>query len=295
MNYDSVRYLHAKTTVDDRALSRVVYEDLKREIGVKPLDVLELGAGVGTMVSRALEWGLVAQGTWTLLDEDARSIGEAVRGLSAWCARQHLPCADSAQGLTIDGRLEVRFIHSSLDTWLDNAAERKWSLLIANAFLDLIDLKTVLPRLSKLLRPDGRFWFTINFDGESIFCPPHHDDGEVLAVYHRSMDTRVRSGKPAGSSRTGRELFQQLPAAGLEITAAGSSDWVVHSRAGRYIGDEAYFLEHIIATVEAELRARPSEISTRTVERWVAERRAQLSVASLSYIAHQLDFTGALT
>ncbi|MGV3621757.1 MAG: hypothetical protein ACO1OB_13115 [Archangium sp.] len=291
MHYDYTRYLRAKTTVDDRALNRVVLETLKTQLAGKPVDVLEIGAGVGTMISRALSWGIVSTGAWTLLDEDAVSLEDARRWLAEWCAARQKSCESRDGELLLDGRLRVRFVCSKLHDWLDTPAGQ-YSLLVANAFLDLVELSESLPRLARLLSDGGAYWFTINFDGESIFVPASADDAAVLDVYHRSMNTRVRDGRRAGSSRTGRELFEQLEAAGLAIRAAGSSDWVVHPTDGAYADDEGYFLHHIIHTVEAELRSRPAEVDATVVNAWGTRRHAEIDQGRLAYIAHQLDFTG---
>ena len=105
-------------------------------------------------------------------------------------------------------------------------------MLIANAVLDLVDVPAILPGLLRLLVPGGVYWFTINYDGESIFAPGHPHDNQVMQAYHRDMDERVRYGRPAGDSRTGRRLFHYLRAAGAPALAAGASDWVVKRRPG---------------------------------------------------------------
>jgi len=87
-------------------------------------------------------------------------------------------------------------------------------VLIANAVLDLVDVPAILPGLLRLLVPGGVYWFTINYDGMSIFAPGHPHDDQVMQAYHRDMDERVRYGRQAGESRTGRHLFHHLRAAG---------------------------------------------------------------------------------
>jgi hypothetical protein len=165
--------------------------------------------------------------------------------------------------------------------------------VIASSFLDLVELPRVLPRLLGLLARGGVFWFPINFDGETIFEPPHPLDAPLLAAYHRSMDERVRDGRPAGDSRTGRKLFHAIATAGGELHAAGSSDWVVHARGGSYPADEAYFVHCILATIEGALRVR-SDVSSSDLTSWLTARREQLGDATLVYVAHQLDFVGSL-
>ena len=49
-----------------------------------------------------------------------------------------------------------------------------------------------------------------------------------------SMGERVRHGRPAGDSRSGRHLFAHLRRAGARLLAAGASDWVVHAQPSGY-------------------------------------------------------------
>jgi hypothetical protein len=138
------------------------------------------------------------------------------------------------------------------------------------------------------------YYFTINFDGVTIFDPVSDAGREktLIEAYHRSMDARMINGQPSGDSRSGRHLFGQLKAANAQILAAGSSDWVVFSENGIYPADEAYFLGCILAFFEESLGKDP-EIEEQVLETWLAERRAQIESGDLVYIAHQLDFLGS--
>ena len=70
MTSDYARYLAAKTTVDDRALNRHVLAELRRLMPAGAPQVLEVGAGLGTMVARLMDWGAVGAGEYILLDAD---------------------------------------------------------------------------------------------------------------------------------------------------------------------------------------------------------------------------------
>src|SRR5262249_9484522 len=108
---------------------------------------------------------------------------------------------------------------------------------------------------------------------------------------HQTMDRRLIAGKPSGDSRTGRHLFAHLRAAGAEVLAAGSSDWVVFASANGYHADEAYFLHFIIHTVHSALTGHPDVDPGRLAD-WIAQRHAQVEQGTLVYIAHQLDVLG---
>ncbi|MBV9795607.1 MAG: class I SAM-dependent methyltransferase [Actinobacteria bacterium] len=299
MTSNYARYLAAKTTVDDRALNRPVLAELRRLLPAGAPRVLEIGAGLGTMVARLLDWGVLAAGEYTLLDTDRALLDDSRRWLHAWAATRGLPSELRPDGLQI-GDLRVRLLQAELGRYLETedgaGPGARADLLIANAVLDLVDVPAVLPGLLRRLGPGGVYWFTINYDGESVFVPDDPHDDQVMRAYHRDMDERVRYGRPAGESRTGRHLFHQLRAAGAPALAAGSSDWVVSAGPdGNYPGDEAIFLSSILNTIRDALRShpdRPDRVDPADLDGWLATRERQLAAGELVYVAHQLDFAG---
>ena len=191
------RYLAAKTTVDDRALNRHVLAELRRLMPAGAPRVLEVGAGLGTMVARLMDWGVIGAGEYILLDADRQLLDDSRRWLCDWAAARGLRSDLLPDGLQVGG-LRVRLVHAELGSYLEAAHRALADVLIANAVLDLVDVPAVLPGLLRLLVPGGVYWFTINYDGESIFEPGHPHDDQVMQAYHRDMDERVRYGRPAG-------------------------------------------------------------------------------------------------
>ena len=244
------------------------------------------------MVARLVDWGVVDAGEYVLLDADRQLLDRSRRWLCDWAAARSLRSDLLPDGLRV-GDLQVRLVHAELGSYLEAAPGGSADVLIANAVLDLVEVPAVLPGLLRLLVPGGVYWFTINYDGESIFMPSHPHDDQVMRAYHRDMDERFRFGRPAGESRTGRGLFHHLRAAGAPALAAGSSDWVVSAGPdGNYPGDEAYFLGSILSTIHGALRSRPDRVETADLAEWLTERHRQLAAGELVYIAHQLDFAG---
>jgi len=292
MTLDFARFLAAKTTVDDRALNRYVLAELCRLMPAGAPRVLEVGAGLGTMVARLMDWGAVGDGEYILLDKDRQLLDYSRRWLCDWAAARGLRSDLLPDGLRV-GALRVRLVHAELGSYLEATHGAAADVVIANAVLDLVDLPTVLPGLLRLLVPGGVYWFTINYDGESVFEPGHPHDDQIMQAYHRDMGDRFRYGGPAGDSRTGRRLFHYLRAAGAPALAAGSSDWVVYPGPdGNYPGDEAYFLHGILNTIENALRSHQDRVDPADLADWLAVRGRQLAAGELVYIAHQLDFMG---
>lgn len=288
------RYLAAKKSIDDRALNHHVWRTLQQALPQAtdsgPLEILELGTGIGTMFERLVDWKLLAgPATYLATDMDLDQIRAARKHLSTW-AEKH------GHGLswTEDrGRLHTARADISLRLELARAEELAqrsdtlgpFHLVLAHAVLDLVDFPAVLrPLLSRLTRK-GLAYFTCNFDGETIFLPECDADEEIIQAYHGSMEARL-----TGARHTGRRLLTFLQEMGLEIMAAGSSDWVIHPRGDKYSQDETFFLHAIIQTVENELAKKnwsPPPIASLTT--WAHLRHQQVETGELSFLARHLD------
>jgi SAM-dependent methyltransferase len=291
-SFSFTRYLAAKKSVDDRALNRQVWRTLQAALPDSRLHILELGAGIGAMVERIVEWDLLrTAAVYTAVDNEPENIAHLYQRLPQFgFTRQddYLRWQNDGRDLTVYPQTaDIRQIAA------DPAQQGRWDLLIAHAVLDLLPLDRLLAPLLGLLKPGGLFYFTINFDGETIFEPLLDPilDAEIMRLYHASMDNRLIDGERSGDSRAGRHLFQQLMAAGGHILAAGSSDWVVYGQDGRYPADEAYFLHCILQMLAQTLRPAP-ELDPGQFAPWLSQRQAQIERGELVYIAHQLDFVG---
>jgi SAM-dependent methyltransferase len=299
MDYSDVRYLLAKKSVDDRALNQTVLSALRTGLATlipgasgRRLNVLEIGAGVGTMVSRLSDWDVIRDADYTLVDQDRASLEAAKAQLREWAGRDALITDDKLHLGGPDRELRVRLQHCNiLEHVVAPENRQRYDVVLANAVLDLLDLRPALQRIWNACKPGALFWFTVNFDGETIFLPELELDEQVMRLYHRTMDERVRDGQPAGDSKTGRRLLTLLPEIGAALESAGSSDWVVFPGKQGYGGDEAYFLHHIVHTIDTALQTFP-DLDRPLFDAWVRARHEQIERSQLCYIAHQLDVLG---
>jgi hypothetical protein len=302
LTYSLGRYLAAKKSVDDRALNWQVWQGLvaalRRATPEQPLRILEVGAGIGSMVERLLVGDVLTHATYTAIDKAATLIAEAHRRLLRWSDEQGFQVDEKHQRQL---NMQRAGQHITVETEAIDVARfvarergrRAWDLLIGQAFLDLIDMPATLPALCSLVRPGGLLYFPLTFDGGTVFQPEDEApfDGAIEACYHQTIDQRVMDGKPSGDSRAGRRLFAHLRTAGVDVVAAGGSDWVVFAGANGYPADEAYFLHDIIHTIGTALTGHP-QLGADRLSTWVAERHAQIEQGTLVYIAHQLDVLG---
>jgi len=288
------RYLAAKKSIDDRALNYHVWETLHQALphstDGEPVKILELGAGIGTMLARLVDRGLLTGPiAYLATDMDPGQLEAARKYLSQWAEKNGHSWSWADDG----GRLNTRKAEISLTlepARAEELADRsdslgQFHLIIAHAVLDLVDFPAVLPRLLSRLIDNGLAYFTCNFDGETVFLPPYEGEEEIIRRYHDSMEARL-----TGASHTGRRLLTFLQSAGLEILAAGSSDWVIHPRAAGYSSDETFFLHAIIETIERELtkeKCQPSDLANLT--NWGRLRHRQIETGNMSFLARHLD------
>jgi SAM-dependent methyltransferase len=302
-DYSFTRYLSAKQTVDDRALNHHVWQTLVANLPTtlpqRPLQVLEVGCGIGTMLIRMLEKKLLGEAEVTAIDALPENISFAHQQLVEWGGANNYQVEPfiGGVGLTRKGRT-AKFRLEAIDLFdfiHREASRQSWDLLVAHAFLDLLNIPTALPRIFELSRPGGLFYFSINFDGVTSLQPIIEPslDGLIEKLYHRTMDERITAGQPSGDSQAGRHLFAYLKNAGAITLAAGASDWVVFPTAQGYPANEAYFLHYIINLI-AEALAEHPDLDMARFQEWIAVRHAQVERCELVYVAHQLDFVGRL-
>lgn len=307
--YSFQRYLAAKRSVDDRALNHHVWESLHAALlpraSSHPLTILEIGGGIGTMIERLLDNARLPSASYHMLDEQPDNIAAAYTRLQS---RSTIPPSSKTQGLPFQiASQEELFIHQSTGHAIDlklypidlyDFLARAGSLaavdlILAHAFMDLIDIPATLPQLTATLRPGALLYFTINFDGVTILEPVIDPQFDLFVeqLYHHTMDERIINGKRSGDSHTGRHLFHQMKTADIQTLDAGSSDWVVIPHHGVYPADEGYFLHFIVNTMYGALHNHP-EMDRQRFERWIATRHTQIETGELVYIAHQLDYLG---
>lgn len=282
---DFQRYLRAKRTVDDRALDRRLLVELRERLaGRERLRVLEIGAGVGTMLTRFVEWEVLPVGEieYTAVDVDAENAEAFREHLEEWAADREASVDADGSLVTPDRRVAVETVVGDGVAYAERRAG-EFDLVVGAALLDILDADDV-ECLVGALAPGGLYYFPITFDGATRFRPSHPADRAVEHRYHEHMDR-----KPGGSSRAGGDTLVRLRAAPGELLGVAGSDWVVRPVGDGYPGNEAFFLRYILDTVEDALDdIGPPE----GFPAWLSRRRAQVDAAELCYHTHQLDFLG---
>ena len=300
------RYLRAKRTVDDRALNREVFDTFAAALD-GPTRLIDVAAGIGTMLERLLRWeALPSETDYTMVDIDPANVAAAAehlpsvaRSLGYTVSRQEtsaalFPDATAAFSLTLrkDGRtVRVQGGNADIFEFVSRlSGGRTWDALVAGAFLDIAPGPDAVESLFRLV-PGGTAYFPITFDGVTRFLPT--DDRAFEQRLERRWHAGMREGDDPNEPRAGSQAPEWVRAAGGSVAAVGGSDWVVRPTESGYPAQEAYFLRHVLGLVEGSLLDDPA-LSTDRVRAWLATRREQLEAAELTYIAHNLDVVGTV-
>ena len=300
---DFVAYLDAKRSVDDRALHRPTFNRLVAEVegraaarGDKPVRICEIGFGIGTMLERLRAWdALPEQVEYVGVDIDETNIAAAADRLTDGEFTQtgsqtfRLDADESTLSVELHAADAFEF---AADRHEPAAGEPQFDLLIGMAVLDIVPFERVAEELFPLLSGGGVGYFPVTFDGVTDLRPV--DDSGLTATlldgFHAAMDAPDRP----GGSQTGRRLFAELSAAGVDQLAAGGSDWVVMPDDNGYPADEAVFLRHVVDIIENALltetpAAAIDTVSDNAIRAWARRRHTQIDSAELVYLAHNID------
>ena len=172
MEYSFPRYLLSKQTVDDRALNRGVLEALRTNLPAWPVNIIEVGAGMGNMLARLLSWGVITRAYYIHVDSMEENIRFALDWIPEWAARAGLSVERSAENQlrVFDDKRDVQIQLECADVFdFISKKDASADLLIAHAFLDLLPMPKSMPKLLSLT--DNLAWLTVNFDGVTSLEP----------------------------------------------------------------------------------------------------------------------------
>lgn len=290
-SFNYIDYLALKKSVDDRSLNTRVWETMANWIRTagqpdRQLRVLEIGAGIGTMIERLLDAGLLTHCRYTAVELEAGFGPAALRRHSDW-AKRH--------GCNIDQSGENQWsLHAGDDridiSWLQGDALQvhklfpagSFDLVIGHAVIDLLPVPACIPDLFSCLDRGGAYYFSLNYAGETLFLPPVTGDDDIFSAYNADMDKRFPN-LAWEASQTGLRLGPWLVSHGHRLLAEGESDWKLRARNGELTN---LFIENILATIETALAGMPG------LTDWLLVRRQQLNDAGLMFRATNRDCFG---
>jgi len=291
MPVDFADFLQGKFALDERSLNREVRAAFLDELGRLPeIHCLDVGTGTCATLRRLLNSGWAAPLFLTALDRDPGLLGIARRDAAGWLRASGLePRMEEGVLRTCGQRIiEIRFVEGELK---DHRAHRRYNVVTAHAFLDIVPLHEALRLFAAWLQPGGLLYASSHYDGDTALLPVYDDAGfeaELLAHYNRTMEQRRVDGQGTGGAHCGRRLHGLLPEHGFDISAYGASDWSITPFMGEYRDSDAVCLEALLEMILGEGQ-RSGRFPAQRLDRWREQRFGLLRQRRLGLIVHQLD------
>lgn len=274
--YTVRRYLDAIRSVDDRALSPRLLERLDHTLtDTSEPWVLSIGAGLGAMVTRLLDRGILPDATrYTAIERDPELAAIARDRLRAMGTEQ------SPNTVAVD-RADKR-VTVTVETGDGFAAldRRKWDGVITQAFNDIDNLTAEIQRVTAGLTPEGAWYIPVAFDGVTGFAPAAPLDDEIEESYHQHLDTA------GGTSHLGRRLITAIAGTDHRLIAIDSADRVITPTTDGYPAAEADVLRHIVESIRESLAG--TDLDDSRLNTWVTRRHTEIDRAELVYVTHGL-------
>jgi hypothetical protein len=290
--FDYPEYLAIKQAIDNRSLAQNVWQTmatwLQQNTRKPDFRILEIGAGTGSMIIRLLDAGLLNHCQYFAVELEPDFARVAEHELALWAG-------DNGYSMKAKGPYEwalekhdkfikISWITDDILNLTSCFDDGYFDLMIGHAVVDLLPVPECLPGLLKLVKPEGGYYFSLNFAGVTSFAPPHPRDLEITAAYHRDMDSRF-PGLDWRASQTGQELGRWLEEQGHPVLADGDSNWLLSS-VSEPQAVENRFIENILATMEKALAGKEG------LADWLALRRQQADAGELSFFAANRDYFG---
>ena len=191
--FDYVKYLDLKKSIDNKSLNKVIWDKfsnwlMARNKQGETLNVLEIGAGIGTMIERLLESSLLQKGHYIALEPEPSFKQAAMCRFKSWASNHNCIFQINSEGLwhisnnEID--LKIEWIETDTNMIAKLFNNDSFDLLLSHAVVDLLPVPTIMPIILKKLKAQGACYFSLNFSGNTEFYPAHDNDHKISEQYH---------------------------------------------------------------------------------------------------------------
>jgi len=285
--FDYVKYLDLKKSIDDRSLNQAIWQDfsswlISRDDQMATLKVLEIGAGIGTMIERLLDASLLRKCRYIALEPEVSFKEAAKNRLMTWAKIQDVNFEITSEGLWLvrDQELDltIEWIEAEAANIEQLFIDESLDLLLSHAVIDLLPVPELMPGILKKLKKLGGIYSSVNFSGETRFYPSDLRDEDITNHYHRDMDARYPE-LDWQPSTTGVSLTKWLQNYGCKKVIEGDSDWELGSGDG-------LFIMNILDTIRKALKGFPE------LEDWLTKRYRQLEQDQLEVKISNRDCFG---
>jgi SAM-dependent methyltransferase len=259
-----------------------------------PVRVLDLGAGSGSNLLYLAPRLPAAAQEWTLIDRDVALVSRVEASFAA-LARSIAGLEPGAGALRAGDRV-VHYRPEVGDFLRGDGGvfAQSWDLVVANAVFDLLSAEQ-LARFFDLAvehwqRSRPPMYFTINLDHELAIAPADPHDHAVRALFHAHMQRQQSFGRALGAD-SAQAMTRIAAQRGLLVHTA-PSPWHIGADQPQMLHANLDFIDHaaheMLAGEPDTAQGRVRALSVAELDRWLAERRAQIDRGQLALtVGHQ--------
>jgi len=293
-SFDYVDYLEMKRSVDDDSLNKEVWDAMatwmnSQQKNRASLRILEIGAGIGTMIERLLDHELLCLCEYTAVELESGFRDVAMQRLRHW-AHDHACDFQQINSSTwlLSGKqskITVHWIQGDALQIANQTLPDSFDLIIGHAVIDLLPVPACMPDLLARLTREGACYFSLNYAGETLFLPAVPGDIQIFEAYNNDMDKRFPT-LDWQPSQTGNMLGPWLEKQGHCVLAEGASNWELQAKPALTTN---LFIANILDTIETALATLPG------LTEWLTIRRQQLQDSQLTFRASNRDCFSLIT
>lgn len=226
------------------------------------ITVLDLGCGAGSNLRGTYQL-LPKHQSWHMVDYDPLLLESARDQLIRW-ADEVIAAPAGNQSLTLskgERTISVHLVAGDLAKGIEDVVPEKVDLITAAAFLDLCSQSWIDGFTAAIAKRGVAVFTPLIYDGRDRFDPPHPDDYDMLAAFHKDM-LRDKGFGPAIGPKAAEVFGNALQKAGYRVLL-GDSPWEL---------DVSDTLAIALAQGFAEAVTAGSEIDNDVIERWLDYR-----------------------
>ena len=253
--------------LDAPAYSREIHDEL---LGREFNHVLDCGTGTGLFVKKMQE--VIKFNSLKAIEINKKLVKEARKNFA--------------------GSRNIEFIQKDFyDLSKEEIPEKKFDLIMGQAFLEHTDIERALPIIKSLSQPGGYLYFAHNYMSPTIFDPHLPIDKLIVSNFDFNIDNQNYEGIICGDSRNGAKLYTIFSKYEFEVLKYVNTSWLLYPRQGKYSEEEKEILRMLVNIFydagKKEDTLLPNRVDDSVLDDWKLIREKQIEENELVFICPQ--------
>lgn len=267
-------YLYAKYELDRPLLNKILIRVKDLLSSKKELKILDVGCGTGAYLKHILEAGFEKKFqliSYFGVDISAPLINYAKKSWREW------------KNNNKTANISIRFQVGSVYELTEFVSPEEFDLVVGLSLLEYTDADQAIQQLCQVTKKRGLIHLPINYDAETQFEP----------TFDRKLEQKIIqlfNSQFIPNPYCGRELYNKLETAKLEILDYSLDDWIIkpHKYSNSGINYEPYEELFLLKVIDAIKKIETNNLLNESEKReWIHFRLSQIKRGQLLFICRQ--------